>query len=123
MSGAGWPELPCGLVVNVHTRYAGHVGPAIDLCDEQISVPRISAMALVLVLDERIRVATDDDAHVTDAFDDDALGAIAGWYDDGQGHSLRSALRLTSFALAEARVEGKARVDAATVAHAVLNLV
>jgi hypothetical protein len=88
-------ELPCGLVVAVHTEYLGTPGfrQAEGFLERRIDVPELPDQdGVARLVDHRIRTC-DDSAGCQDVFDASAIHALFGYYNGAGSGSLRKVMQ------------------------------
>lgn len=114
-------ELPCGLVVAVHTDYLGTPGyrQAEGFLEQRITIPQLpDAATVAALLDRRIKTCDETAGHL-DVFDEAAVEALFSYYRGAGARSLRKVLQTAQTALGIADATDSGIVTSAIVESAV----
>jgi energy-coupling factor transporter ATP-binding protein EcfA2 len=94
-------ELPCGLVVAVHTDYLGTAGyrQAEGFLEQRITIPELpDGATIAALLDRRIKTCDEAAGH-HDVIDEAAIEALFNYYQGAGARSLRKVLQTAQTAL------------------------
>jgi len=117
-------DLDVGVVIAVHRAYGDvpEYRTASELLDTTIDIPRFdggATEAFTSILDRRVHVELGGKISLSEVIDEDAISAVARFYQAAGGHSLRATLRTANTALEHARRNAASVITSSMVEQAI----